>query len=367
MGGVHGQNGQEWLSARMKPRRDVGHAVGVENLVRSSRALLIVATLVIVAVIGFADYLTGYEISFSVFYLIAVAFAAWFVSQWFAVLVSILSVVTGVVTDVAAGAQYRNPLIPAWNAAINLAFYLIVVWLLTRLRSFQQELEERVRQRTAALAGEMAERARLEKEILEISERERRAIGHDLHDSLGQHLTGTALAGQVLEDKLAAKTLAEAEDARRIVALVEAAIEITRSLSRGLHPMEMQADGLMTSLGELAAATSDHSPVRCRFECDPPVLVNDATTAMHLYRIAQEAVANACKHGKAKTIVIRLSPTRAGVELRIEDDGIGLRDPMPDTAGMGLRIMAHRASMIGGTFAVSRGADGGTAVSCTVP
>src|SRR6202007_3288204 len=110
-------------------------------------------------------------------------------------------------TSLASGAVYSGPFVPAWNAGIILAFYLVVVWLLTRLRSSRQELEERVRRRTPALTEAIRRRVKIEREILEISEREQRRIGHDLHDSLCQHLTATALAGQVLVQKLAAKTL----------------------------------------------------------------------------------------------------------------------------------------------------------------
>ncbi len=331
------------------------------------RPLLMAATLLLVVVVGVADYLTGYEISFSIFYLAAVALATWRVGPRFGLFVSGLSILSAVWSDLAAGAHYSNPFVPAWNAAIDLIFYALVVWLLTRLRSFQRELEDRVRQRTGALANEMAERARLEKELLEIGERERRAIGHDLHDSLGQHLTGTAFASQVLADRLADKDLPEAGDARRIVSLIEQGIEITRRLSRGLHPMELQAEGLMASLRELAKTTSEQAPVRCQLDCDPPVLVEDATLATHLYRIAQEAISNACKHGRPTSIFIRLSSDQTGIQLSVLDDGTGVPEPLPKGPGMGLRIMAHRASIIGGSLKVSRGASGGTVVTCTVP
>ena len=269
--------------------------------------------------------------------------------------------------DIAAGAHYSSVLVPVWNAVIVLAFYMIVVWLLMKLRSSQNELEERVRERISSLRDEMAERQRLEEEILEISENERRAIGRDLHDSLGQHLTGAALAGQVLEEKLAAKALAETGDAKHLVGLIEESIELTRQLARGLHPVEMQEDGLMNGLRDLAAITTARFKVPCSFACDPPVLIEDSVMSTHLYRIAQEAVTNAVKHSNAKHITMALTRTDNGIRLTIEDDGVGVPDPLPQTDGMGLRILAHRASIIGGTFRVSRRKSGGTTVSCDVP
>jgi signal transduction histidine kinase len=339
----------------------------VGSLEKQSQSSLIVEALAIVAVVGVVDYLTSPAVLFSTLYLVAVALAAWFVGKWFGVAISILSVAVWLAGDVAAGAPFSNPLVLTWNATIVLTFYLVIVWLLTSLRSLHKELEDRVRRRTVALTEEMAGKQRLEKEILEISERERRAIGRDLHDSLGQHLTATALAGQVLEEKLSAKSLAEATDARRVVDLIENAVELTRSLARGLHPLEITAAGFQTGLDELAAAVSDSFKVTCQFECNQSVPIDDGATATHLYRIAQEAVTNAVKHGQARHILIRLSRSGTGTHLMVIDDGVGLPEPLPQSNGLGLRIMAHRASILGGKFAVARGAAGGTVVTCVMP
>jgi signal transduction histidine kinase len=327
---------------------------------------LVAGVLVIVAVVGVADYLSGYEIFFSAFYLVAVALAAWFVGKWFGVIVSVLSVAIWLAGDVAAGAHYSSSFVPIWNVAVLTAVYVIVVWLVDRLRTLHEELEDRVQQRTLALAQEMAERERLEKEILNIVEREQQRIGHDLHDSLGQHLTAAAFAGKVLSDQLADQPVPAAA-ARRVVTLVEDGIALTRTLARGLTPVELTADGLMEAFEELSDSTSERFRVECRFECDVPVLVPEAGTATHLYRIAQEAIHNAIKHGQAKRIIVQLSRTEAGTVLEILDDGVGLPERLPAQRGMGLRIMAHRATMIGGALTVRRGPAGGTVVTCAVP
>jgi len=225
-------------------------------------------------------------------------------------------------------------------------------------------LETQVRQRTVALTDEMAERERLERELLEISEREQRRIGQDLHDGLCQHLTGATLAGQVLEGKLTALQLPEAADATKVVELVEEGINLSRRLAKGLYPVEIEADGLMLALEEYAKTTGELFKVNCRFECDLPVLIHDAATAGHLYRIAQEAVRNAIKHGKAKNILIRLEASEESTVLSIKDDGTGLPELLPKNRGMGLRIMAHRSAMIGGRFNVRRDETVGTLVTC---
>jgi signal transduction histidine kinase len=338
----------------------------VERVKGRSRWFFRATSVAIVLVVGAADYVTGVEVSFSVFYLLAVALAVWFVGIRFGVLISLLSVAVWILGDIAAGARYSNSFIPVWNVAVLTAFYFIVVWLLARLRSLQKQLEDRVQQRTIALTQEMAERERLEKEILNVVEREQQRIGRDLHDSLGQHLTAAAFAGKVLSDQLADQPV-PAAGARRVVTLVEDGIALTRTLARGLTPVELTADGLMEAFEELSDSTSERFQIECRFECDVPVLIPEVTTATHLYRIAQEAIHNAIKHGQAKRITMRLARTEAGTVLEILDDGAGLPDPLPAQRGMGLRIMAHRATMIGGTLAVRRGPAGGTVVTCTVP
>lgn len=338
----------------------------LEKLEQSSRTALVLAGLLVLGLIGVIDYLTGFELLFSVFYLLEVALAAWFVGRGFGLLMSVLSVIVWIGGDVAAGAHYSNLVVPVWNAVILMVFYFIVVWLLTHLRSLHKDLEARVTERTQALRHEMAERQRLEEEILQVSEREQRRIGHDLHDSLCQHLTATALAGQVLGERLAAKALPEARDASHVVALVEDGIDLARNLARGLYPVEMDAEGLMAAFQQLANNISKGAKVRCVFECDKPVLIHDDAVATHLYRITQEAIRNAVRHGKPKRIGINLSEENNMIKLTVEDDGVGPPEDIQAGEGLGVRIMAHRAAMIGGAFAIEPAPTGGTIVTCTL-
>ncbi|MEI7731581.1 MAG: sensor histidine kinase [Verrucomicrobiota bacterium] len=337
------------------------------RLEKLSRSALKLAGLALLALIGLIDYVTGYEMFFSVFYLLAVGLAAWFVGRGFGLLLSVLSVAVWIGGDLAAGAQYSSSLIPIWNAVILMVFYFIVVWLMTSLRSLHRDLEARVQERTLALRREMAERERLEEEILKISEREQRRIGHDLHDSLCQHLTGTALAGQVLQERLAAKSLPESDDASKIVDLVEEGITLARNLAHGLYPVQMEAEGLMAAFEELARKLTETAKLQCSFECETPVLIHNDEAATHLYRIAQEAVSNAIRHGKAKQILISLCEQAGRVLLTIEDDGVGLPETNPKTDGLGIRIMAHRAAMMQGTLSVEPALTGGTVVICSIP
>ncbi len=331
-----------------------------------SRPVQIVTTFGIILVVGLADYLSGYEISFSIFYLLPISFALWNLGTAFAVGVAVLSIASWLLGDWAAGVTYPNQFVPVWNASITFGFYLVVIWLLSRLKTFQQTLESRVQQRTAALAEEIEKRQQLEKEILIISEREQQRIGRELHDTLCQHLTGTAIAGQVLGEKLEAESRSEVQDAHQIVELVEQGIEIARNLARGLFPVEIEAEGLISALRELAANFDGRSGVACRFETERPALVHDSFAAAHLYRIAQEAVRNASRHSGASNIIISFNEEDGVAKLAVRDDGKGIPNLHGERKGMGLHIMRHRAGMIGAAFGVASDARG-TTISCDLP
>ena len=214
---------------------------------------------------------------------------------------------------------------------------------------------------------DITERKRLERTILEISAREQRRIGQDLHDGLGQHLTGIAFMSKVQQQKLAEKDLPEAAEAAKIVGLVNEAIHKTRELARGLLPVMSDAYGLMSALQQCAADSREIFGVNCQFRCDSPVMIHDVNMATHLYHIAQEALSNSIRNGKAHQICITLSAAENHGELAIRDDGGGIRDEDFSGLGMGLHIMSYRARIIGGTLDVARAPGGGTLVKCLFP
>jgi PAS domain S-box-containing protein len=244
---------------------------------------------------------------------------------------------------------------------------------------------------------DVTESKRLESAVIEISGREQRSIGQDLHDGLGQHLTGIAFLAKVQEQKLLEKSLPEAAEAAQIVHLVNEAIHKTRELARGLVPVLSGPHGLVSALQEWAAEVEDFFRVECRFECDEPLSIQDDGAASQLFRIAQEAVHNALRHGQAKTIVIGLRSTGKDGVLTIRDNGLGIilgssaqaagrgtkekmdsadlaasgesvvREFLRSCAGMGLRIMDYRARMIGGRFSIENAGACGTLVECRFP
>lgn len=188
----------------------------------------------------------------------------------------------------------------------------------------------------------------LERQIMDIGERERERIGHELHDGLGQQLTGIAFLSKALSQKLSNRSAAESEQATQIVALINQAISETRQLARGLQPVEVDENGLMSALETLAGNIGQLFHVQCEFHCDMPILIKDNSLANHLYRIAQEAVSNALRHGMAKHVSVELAEPRGRIQLSIHDDGIGFNpDQISNNSGMGLQIMRYRAKMIG--------------------
>jgi signal transduction histidine kinase len=335
----------------------------IGKVFQQSRALSIFISFLLVLVVGVADYFSGYQIYWSIFYLLAISFAFWNVGVFFALLIAGLSIASWLLGDWAAGVVYPSRFVPVWNALITLGSYLIVIWLLARVKSSYQTLETRIRQRTAALRQEVAARERLEKEVTEVTERERRRIGHDLHDTLCQHLTATSLSLQVLSGKLAENCLPQAKDADQGVQLVEDAIDLTRNLAKGLFPLELEGEGLGGALLELCRSTADRYHIRCEFKADSQVRL-DASTATHLYRIAQEGITNAVKHGHVSRVIVNLSVADRRLILSISDDGVGLPEKLPENRGLGLRIMASRAGMIGATFSVKNSSEGGAIVAC---
>ncbi len=243
------------------------------------------------------------------------------------------------------------------------------------LRKAHDDLELRVQQRTAdlktanaRLQTAMSERERLEQELLEITEKERRRIGLDLHDDLGQRLSGIALMTKGLELKLAKLRSEEAQDAARIHDLVQQTMNHASDLAHDLTTLDLKENDLPAALDDLAAHTQQLFGISCRFKAQGPIPPLNRNTVAQLYKIAQEAVTNAIKHGKAKRVALSLANLQGHLQLAVQNNGI----PFPDLqshshTGMGLRIMNYRASLIGGSLAIKGTGAHGTLLTCSVP
>jgi PAS domain S-box-containing protein len=229
----------------------------------------------------------------------------------------------------------------------------------------RNELERISQQKTAFLERELAERARLEREVVGRGAREQRQIAYNLHDGVGQQLVGIALSAKLLEEQLRADRPAEAEKAAAIVRLANEAARQTRLTARILEGADGVGD-LKTALESLATNISENYRVRSTVKADGAPLPVSAPVAAQLYRIAQEAVRNAVEHGAAREVLIQLTFGHQNVLLTVQDDGEGF-DAKTTGHGMGLRIMRYRAQSIGGSCEVHTGASKGTTVYCRVP
>jgi chemotaxis methyl-accepting protein methylase/two-component sensor histidine kinase len=241
------------------------------------------------------------------------------------------------------------------------------------LHTVNGEMEVRIQERTAQLEAanreleaDIGARKALEQEVLGIAVEEQRRIGQELHDGMGQELTGLGLMIQGLVESLAEKSLPEAKTAMRIAEGLGRALGQVRLLARGLIPADVDGSRLRTVLAELAARTGEVNGVCCSFQCDEPIESLDNTTATHLARIAQEAITNALKHGRARHIVVSLERRGAALALKILDDGVGIGNLPEASQGVGLRIMRHRANLIGAELRVVPVHGGGTLVTCTL-
>jgi PAS domain S-box-containing protein len=214
------------------------------------------------------------------------------------------------------------------------------------------------------IARDITERKRLEREILEISNREQRRIGHDLHDGVCQQLAGIAFMTDTLADRLQEKGVPESSQAERISSLLNTAINQTRGVARGLFPVRLEENGLASALEELAANASELFKISCRFVSEEPPAAVDNEVALHLYYIVLEAVANASKHGKARNVTITLEPAKDRYVLSVQDDGAGFAPRSTPQTGMGIRIIHYRARVIGAILTLQSQPGSGTHVAC---
>ena len=232
-------------------------------------------------------------------------------------------------------------------------------------RRQRHELEQLRQQRTAFLEREVAERARLEREVIESCAREQRRIAYELHDGVGQQLVSIALSAKLLEEQLRPHGLAEAEKASAIVQLANEAARQIRVTARSLEGADGVGD-LKTALESLAMSISQNCRVKSVVKANGASLPVSAPVTAQLYRIAQEAVRNAIEHGAAREVLIQLTFGNRDMVLTVQDDGEGF-NTKTNGHGMGLRIMRYRAQCIGGSCEVQAGPTEGTIVHCRVP
>ena len=324
----------------------------LQFLEEQPKALLWVEALGLLFFCGAFDYWTGYEVSVVPFYALPILLVVWFGDRKSGVFMAVLCAVVWWWADIKAGHPYIKDWVQVWDTLMRLSMFLLVVLAGVSVKS---RLEMLTQSRD------------MEHEIVRISEREQRRIGCDLHDGLCQYFAAVGCAAGSLKQKLARIGAAEADAAAEIESLIMQGVEQTRDLARGLSPVSDEEGGLRSAIEELAAGVSKLSKLDCRLEGDCAIPVPDHLIAGHLFRITQEAVNNASKHGQAKSVMIRLEREDHRLALSIQDDGRGFLPRGGDGKGMGLKIMNYRAHAIGGDLRISSRPNQGTLVRCTVP
>lgn len=242
-----------------------------------------------------------------------------------------------------------------------------------KLQLAYEELEKRVEERTTELIQanrnlqtEILERKKAEKEVLEIAHKEQRRFGAHLHDGLCQDLAGISMITRALTQKMENKNNPEADELRNISNLLQGAVNQVRNTARGLYPGELEGTSLIDYLQELTSRTQSLWGVSCRFHCLEPILIEDNHVVTHLYRIAQEGISNAVKHGKAQQIEVSLIKDNDQILFTIKDDGIGFTHESKNSQGIGLNIMKYRARMMEASLQIESNLPHGVVLTCGV-
>jgi len=327
-----------------------------------------VAISVSVLFVGWVDFATGNRLSLAVVYLLPVVLATAWLGRRAGVITAVASMAVRFLADLLTGDSGLDQTWLWWNSIAGLLVCLVVVWILDALIRLHRQLEQRVRQRTLELERETRRRQEVQRELLELSANERSAMGRELHDQLGQHLVGTAMAAQVLAQRLQGQADLSGQ-ARRIAALLEQGVAETRQLAHGLLLTQIEPGRLVAEFEELCSTLRQQYPqVACGMGVRATVQLRDAGTAAQVFRIGQEALRNAFRHSGARRVGLTLDTDDAGrLVLAVVDDGRGLPLPGERKAGMGLRIMRHRAEHLGADLQIETMPGGGTRIRCIFP
>ncbi len=322
-----------------------------------ARAVVVQATLFL-AVVGTVDYVTGWELSVSLFYALIILMVALRVDRNTALVFAVSSGAIWCVANFQVH-PYKSQWAYAWATFTRLAYFVFVAVGGASFRAYQESNRKHI---------EALERARdLEHEIARVSEREQRRIGQDLHDSVCQSLAAIQFATSVVREDLGKEKPEQAAALQDISKMVKDAIAETRDLARGIFPVQMEEVGLAAVLDDLVTTTKRLRRIDATFEMQGDVKVSDPEVAMHLYRIAQEALNNALKHGQPTKLAVSLIEKEGVLRLTVSDDGAGLSAPQSPHEGMGLKTMRHRANLIGAQLDIRNHPTSGVSVVCSLP
>ena len=293
---------------------------------------------------------------------------------WFAAAMSMVLYAVGallvhqqhLIPGVGAGSPEGTPIYWFFQGIRLAATVIVMMVILTRLHAHQHRIMIAERSAVRRLETEAKERQRLECEIAQVSESERRMLGAELHDGLCQNLTATLLNCMALENRLAGSSPTDMKDVSCIRESIEESYDLAHQVARGLFPVELESHGLVSAVEEYCRMVGARSGVLCEFRAGPEVVIRNPDCALQLYRIVGEALANAVRHADCSRIAVRLTRTADELVLEITDNGKGTVDP-DSGEGLGRRIMNYRAGLIDGFLTVSGTPGTGTTVLCRIP
>jgi|JI6StandDraft_1071083.scaffolds.fasta_scaffold03011_2 signal transduction histidine kinase len=346
------------LSSPIGERQAVGQWAELTEFMRRQPAWISIITPMLLTIgMGWMDDISGWEVSLFIFYAVPIILAVWWVNVSSGLIVAILS---GLIwwyanRDVH---PYETHLGYAW-ALMNREFYFGVVVFAVNIVRKKQDAD-------AAHIQMLEERQQLEKDIVTVSEYEQQRIGRDLHDGLCQQLAAIGCAARALTEDMQSKGYDNAPDAAAIEECIQQAVIEARDMARGIFPVHVDRSGLSTALRDLAQTTARLTGIDIETVETNEVQLHSPEVSMHLFRITQEAVANAVRHASASKIWIKLDLRGDVLTLQIEDDGRGMgHHRVPSKGGgMGLRTMRYRAQAIGATLHIEPRLGGGTRVRC---
>jgi signal transduction histidine kinase len=330
----------------------------LETFERLPRRLVLTGSVCLLLVIAWIDYVTGWEWNLTLFYAIPLACFASRTKPIWGFVFAFACVVAWVLANI-ADTPHKSLWGFAWSA-LTRCFYFAVLVIAVDAAKVRRELD---RERIRAL--ERSEELKLE--LLQASEKEQRRIGQDLHDGLAPQLAGVNYAATFLGNELRAQGSPQVADVERICGMLSDAILLTRNLARGIFPVQMDGFGLSIALEDLARTTSTLTRIPVSFSETAEINIPNPEAAMHLYRIAQEAVSNAVEHGQARNIRIVLSKEGDGLNLTVADDGKGMSQARDGTRGIGLHSMEYRSHAMGAELKIESGPNQGTVISCILP
>jgi signal transduction histidine kinase len=329
-----------------------------EAFLKQSKTQIWAEGILWISAVSVLDYYTPPQVGMFIFYAVPIFALSWHSGWRSGMVFAVCGVVLHLLVNLHYGPQ-RTMHYYIWSMVNRLTSRTFVAMCGASLRNHGEAVRGRI--------ATMDRTRELEREIVRMSEREQMRIGQDLHDGICQNLAAIGCATECLKIKLEAEGISQAKTATMIQKLVNETILDARNLARGIFPVHMGGDGFTAALNDLAATTNQLRQASITFEAADRIHIGDPATAMHLYRIAQEALSNAVRHASARHIALRVTYESETLAITVADDGSGYSRDATGSMGMGLRTMQYRAQLIGARVTINSIPSRGTSVSCTLP